>query len=193
MNLTPRQKEIIEVSVALIADHGIQHLTIKNIANELGISEPAIYRHFQSKFDILSAVLDSFQEIAVDVLDNANGSYESALNRIESFVYDRLQRMAANPKLAKVMFSEEYFQDDPRLSDKVISIMHSHKGKIQEFIQQGHANGELDKEIDPNTMFRLIFGPLRLLIKQWVLTGFAFDLLDEGRKLWRTQRRLLQK
>jgi hypothetical protein len=71
--------------------------------------------------------------------------------------------------------------------------MHSHKGKIQEFIQQGHANGELDKEIDPNTMFRLIFGPLRLLIKQWVLTGFAFDLLDEGRKLWRTQRRLLQK
>jgi AcrR family transcriptional regulator len=193
MNLTPRQKEIIEVSVALIADHGIQHLTIKNIANELGISEPAIYRHFQSKFDILSAVLDSFQEIAVDVLDNANGSYESALNRIESFVYDRLQRMSANPKLAKVMFSEEYFQDDPRLSDKVISIMHSHKGKIQEFIQQGHENGELDKEIDPNTMFRLIFGPLRLLIKQWVLTGFAFDLLDEGRKLWRTQRRLLQK
>ena len=56
--LTDRQKEIIEVSLNLIAGKGIQGLTIKNISKEIGISEPAIYRHYENKIQILIALLE---------------------------------------------------------------------------------------------------------------------------------------
>jgi AcrR family transcriptional regulator len=45
--LSDRQKEIIEVSLALIAENGIQGLTIKNLAKRIGFSESAIYRHYE--------------------------------------------------------------------------------------------------------------------------------------------------
>jgi len=51
--LTDRQIEIINKSIDIIATKGIQGLTIKNLSKEIGISEPAIYRHFESKTDIL--------------------------------------------------------------------------------------------------------------------------------------------
>ena len=37
--LSDRQKEIIEVSIALIAENGIQGLTIKNLAKRIGFSD----------------------------------------------------------------------------------------------------------------------------------------------------------
>ncbi|MCK5088225.1 MAG: helix-turn-helix transcriptional regulator, partial [Melioribacteraceae bacterium] len=47
--MTKRQAEIIDESIKLIADKGIQGLTIKNLSKAIGVSEPAIYRHFENK------------------------------------------------------------------------------------------------------------------------------------------------
>lgn len=87
MKPTKRQQEIIDISIALIADKGIQSLTIKNISQCLGISEPAIYRHFASKFEIQMAVLESFERIAADVLDSEEINKLSSLNKIEFFYW----------------------------------------------------------------------------------------------------------
>ena len=116
MDLTLRQQEIIDVSICLIADKGIQSLTIKNISQTIGISEPAIYRHFKNKFEILMTILDTFQLIAADVLNSEDIKNLSSLDKIEFFLLDRYKRCVENPKLAKLMFAEENFQDDERLA-----------------------------------------------------------------------------
>ncbi len=193
MELSKRQREIIDKSVALIADRGIQNLTIKNISNEIGISEPAIYRHFKNKFEILMTVLDSFEGIASDVLDSEEIKNLGSLEKIGFFLLDRYRRCSENPKLAKVMFSEENFQDDERLAQKVLGIMHKHKAQMDEIIGEGQKNGEIREDIDSTSLFRIIFGPMRLLVKQWGLSGFRFDLVEEGQKLWDAEKKMLKK
>ena len=42
--LSERQKEIINASLELIAESGIQSLTIKNLSKKIGLVESAIYR-----------------------------------------------------------------------------------------------------------------------------------------------------
>ncbi|MBT6686787.1 MAG: TetR/AcrR family transcriptional regulator [Bacteroidetes bacterium] len=53
---------MVEVALELIANKGIQGLTIKNLAKKIGITEPAIYRHFDSKIHILITILDLFKK-----------------------------------------------------------------------------------------------------------------------------------
>lgn len=191
MKPTKRQQEIIDISIALIADKGIQSLTIKNISQCLGISEPAIYRHFASKFEIQMAVLESFERIAADVLDSEEISKLSSLDKIEFFLLDRYKRCADNPKLAKVMFSDGNFQSDEKLAAKQLSIMHTHKAQIHTVISGGQAAKEIRDDIDSTSLFRMIFGSMRLLIKQWCLSGRRFDLVSEGKKLWNAEKKLL--
>lgn len=191
MDLTVRQQEIIDVSIALIADKGIQGLTIKNISQAIGISEPAIYRHFENKFEILMTILESFELIAADVLNSEDIRTLRALDKIEFFLMDRYQRCSKNPKLSKLMFAEENFQDDDRLAKKVLSIMHSHKAEMHKVILAGQQLGEIRDDIDSNSLFRIIFGPMRLLIKQWGLSGCGFNLVEEGRKLWQAEKKML--
>jgi len=194
LEMTERQKEITAASVGLIADGGIQGLTIRALAERVGVSEAAIYRHFGSKFDILSAILRSFEEASSGVLDGALSvaGDSGALDGIGAFFVDRCARLSRDPKLAKVVFSEENFQDDSRLAERVLKIMHSHRAAISELIEDGVERREVRGDIDPVSLFRIIFGPLRLLVKQWCLSGFAFDLEREGRALWADIRKLLE-
>jgi TetR/AcrR family transcriptional regulator, fatty acid metabolism regulator protein len=191
MELSSRQQEIVDVSISLIADKGIQSLTMKNISQTIGISEPAIYRHFKNKFEILMTVLDSFEIIAVDVLNSEEIKNLNSLDKIEFFLMDRYKRCAENPKLAKLMFAEENFQDDERLANKVLSIMHSHKAEMHKVISAGQNRGEIRDDIDSISLFRIIFGPMRLLIKQWGLSGCRFNLIEEAKKLWEAEKKML--
>ena len=124
MDLTERQNEIVETALKLIADHGIQKLTIKNIAGGIGVTEPALYRHFNSKSAILPSVFDSFEDISQSVLESDKVAEASPMESIEEFLRDRYDRFLKNSKLAKVMFSEELFLGDVELSARMLKIMH---------------------------------------------------------------------
>ena len=191
--LTKRQEEIINCAVRLISEEGIQNLTIRRLAAAVGVTEPALYRHFTNKFDILDTVLDCFEGASDEVLSKLADEKVTPLEKIQLFILDRIGRMVENPHLARVMFSEEIFQDDQRLSEKVLKIMHSHGAKLRLIVQEGQKRGEIRQDIEPIVMFRLIFGPVRLLIKQWCLSGFAFDLEAEGNKLWDGMSRIIVK
>lgn len=191
MKLNKRQNQIIDKAIALITDSGIQSLTIKNLATSVGVSEPALYRHFENKFDILNTILDRFSVIASDVLNSKEICNKKPLDKIEYFLMDRYQRFSAEPKLAKIMFSEEIFQNDERLAEKVLKIMHSHKNVMDQVINEGQQTGNIRKDIDSTSMFRLIFGPMRLLVKQWCMSNYAFDLIAEGKKLWENEKKMI--
>ena len=191
MELSLRQQEIIDISIGLIADRGMQNLTMKNIAAAVGISEPAIYRHFRNKFDIIEAVLDAFSVMASDVLDRSEHADCSALEKIELFLLDRYQSCVAHPKMARVMMSEENFRSDEVLAGRMLKMMHQHKARIENFIKAGIANGEIRNDIDPTAMFRIIFGPMRMLIKQWGMSNYKFDLEAEGKALWEAEKKMI--
>ncbi len=191
--LTKRQDEILDKAIDLIAERGMGSLTIRNLSREIGVSEPAIYRHFESKHSILDGVLDRFSLMSMDVLGSEGLSVLGGLGRVEYFLMDRYRRFAGNRNLAKVMISEELFQDDPRLSAKVFGIMHSHREVVCGFLEMAVKEGGIRDDIDGTSLFRIIFGPMRLLVKQWCLSGFGFDLEDEGRGLWEAEKMLLER
>ena len=47
----------MEASLRLFSEKGIRETTIKDIAKEVGITEGAIYRHFNSKEEIVLGLL----------------------------------------------------------------------------------------------------------------------------------------
>src|ERR1700738_3172330 len=55
---TPRQKQFIAVAARLFSERGYHSVGINEISAELGLSGPAIYRHYPSKKALLVAVLD---------------------------------------------------------------------------------------------------------------------------------------
>jgi AcrR family transcriptional regulator len=160
--LTARQQQILNTSISIIAQEGIQNLTTKNLSAKISVSEAALYRHYDSKHSILMGILDMFKEFS-EMPEIPDGKELSPVDKIELFLTDRY---------------------DKEHSEKSRLIMHGHKEIIVKFIKEGMKNGSINKDLDPVSVFRTIIGSMRLLVTQWCYNGNTFDLKKEGMKLW---------
>ena len=192
-DFTARQQQIMDVSLQLIAEKGIQEMTIRNLSERIGISAPAIYRHFSSKTDILLGLLTRLEKDVIRSSEEAIGPNMSALEGIEVLIVQHLERFTANPSLSAVVFAEEIFQNDRRLADKVLHIMDTHRALFLRMIEQGQENKELREDIPKEDMGLMVMASLRLLLTRWRLLRFDFDLEEKGRVLWGSLRKLIQK
>jgi AcrR family transcriptional regulator len=191
LTLSDRQQQIIDAAVELIADQGIQHLTIRRIGEKVGISEPAIYRHFPSKIEILLSLLDSFGRQNELVFEQAARRAGSVLEELQRVLDALFRGFAERPAIAAVIFAEDIFRNDPRLVEKLNAIRAASGVHMLRAVRRGQESGQLRGDVPAEQMRLMIMGSLRLLVLQWRLGGCATDLIADGRKLWTAIEKLL--
>ena len=181
--LSERQQQIIEESIKIIDEKGIQGLTIKNLSKAIGISEPGLYRHFESKTEILLSILNNFMEMAV-MLSGMMETYQAtAIEKIEFMFSKMLELFSETPSMVSVIFSEEIFKNEEVLKNRIVEILNLHAQTIEDIISKGQAEKTIREDIDEKSLALLAMGSLRLLVKRWDLNNHNFDLNMEGNKL----------
>ena len=183
--LTPRQAEIVDAALRLISERGIGHLTIRSLSSAIGVTEAALYRHFPGKTEIIQAMVSRF-EGDVDAIGEKCGwaAIEAALVR-------RTELVLAKPDLARVLFAEELFKDSPEIAQLLHGMMQRHRKVMETHFREAVEEGAIRSDIPMDTLFRLVIGPLRLLIKQWGLSNGAFDLRAKRDEMISVMRELL--
>jgi AcrR family transcriptional regulator len=177
-DLTKRQEEIIQTSVRIIDQRGIQGLTIKNLSKELGITEGAIYRHFNNKREILSSILIQFKDNLKAFADSIDDNSLTTHDKISGILNHFRNIFEANPAIVSVIFAEEIFQNDNELSKVIAEILRNNQHFLLAIIKEGQQSGELRKDLNPQMMVDSIFGPFRLLVKKWKMEGFDISLKE---------------
>ena len=191
--LSARQQEIVEKSIDLISEKGIQGLTIKNLSKSVGISEPAIYRHFESKVDILTALLNQIVEMADFFSEMMKSSDMIAIEKI-AFMFDKMVSLfIENPAMISIVFSEEIFKNEKELIKIIVGILNTNEKTIENILLSGQKSNEIRDDISEKTMALVVMGSLRLLVKRWDLNKHNFDLEEESNKLIDSIRILLTK
>ena len=189
---TARQQDIIEQAIKLIHEGGIQSVTMKNLSKRLGISEPAIYRHFDSKRAILISMLEQFKQRSKNHLLRALEMEGTSLARLELVFLEHSGQFAANPYMTAVVFSEEAFQDDALLSETVFAVMSFAHDTIAEILGEAQRAGDIRGDIPQEHFALIILGALRLMVKRWRLSNYSFELKEESRRVWNSLRILLE-
>jgi len=190
---TERQQEIISTALDLINKKGIQGLTIKNLSKKLGITEPAIYRHFENKIQILLALLDLLKQNTSGIFEAELNSEESAVRKIERLFEKHFKSFSEMPSLASVVFSEELFRNEKKLTEKISEIIEHNNETLLTIMKEGQKKNEIRNDIDAEHLVIFIMGSLRLFVKKWQFAQFSFNLQKEGNKLIQSVKLLISK
>ena len=178
-----RQEQILEESINIIDEKGIQGLTIKNLSKAIGISEPGIYRHFESKTEILLSILNNFKEMAV-ILSEMMKEYDATAIEKMRFMFSKmLELFTESPSMVSVIFSEEIFKNEDVLKNKIVEILNMHGQTLENIISEGQTEKNIRVDIDKKSLALIAMGSLRLLVKKWDLNNHNFDLSAEGNTL----------
>ena len=193
MNLSKRQVDIITASKDLIGEKGLKNLTIKNIAAKMCFSEPALYRHFKDKNEIIKALLIFHKhKIQTNVASILN-SEQSAINKFKSILEFKFEHIGKNPELVMIVFSETSFQYNSVLSEVVNKMIKQRTKKIMQIIKDGQKEGSIREDIDPQQLAIILLGGIRNTILAWKLSGFKSNLQTDGKKLWVTFEKIFKK
>ncbi len=181
---TKRQQQIIDAAIDLISTKGIQQLTIRNLAGSLHISEGALYRHFKSKEEILTGIVDMLNRIQLEAEQRVKTIQGDDWEKITQFFMCCLNKFEKKQSLAAVVFAEEIFIYNSLLSREVYRIMTKTKDITTGLIRMAQQKGVIKKDLDTDAVVMMITGAVRLLVTQWRLSGNNFELLDSGQKLF---------
>ena len=187
--LSERQKEIIKASLEIIAENGIQSLTIKNLSKKIGLVESAIYRHYESKIQILIALLDS---ITVETKSNDLAEVKSVISVLEKRFENQFFTFTENPALVSVIFAEDLFQNEVLLVEKTKAKVERSISEMAVMIKVGQQKGEIRNDIDSEQLSIMIIGSVRMLVKQWKMSGYSFNLINKGAELIQSLKLILK-
>lgn len=166
--LTPRQQEILSASLTVIDRDGIKKFTMKNVANEIGVTDAALYKHFPDKGSILGALADLFKATTLDHLEEIRRTEGlTALEKLERFVKSRAEQFQSNRALTVTLFSDELFRDLAAVSSLNSDMMENHGRQLLSIIREGQEAGVLRADLPAGHLILLLTGPMRLMVAGW--------------------------
>jgi AcrR family transcriptional regulator len=188
-----RQQEIIESAGKLLMEKGVKGLTTKNLAQEMGFSESALYRHFKNKEDIIVLLLDylSFNiKERLEVIQTKNLSAEEKLHQIFKSQFNYFNQ---NPHFIIAILSEGLFDETERINSSIMKII-SHKLQIiNHIIEEGKSTNEFTDVIPTHEIVHIIMGSFRMMMLKWKFSKFELDLMQQGNSIMTTTINLIKK
>lgn len=176
-----RKAEIVATAIRLSAEIGPDRVTTQHLADAVGVTQPAIFRHFATKSDIWLAVADHI----VGELENLQ-SHDVALAAADP--HDALQKIVGlhfvhvsqNPAIPAIVFSRELHADNEPLRDKFASLMVLRRDVLTDLIEVAQASGAHRAEMVAEDAAHLLMASVQGLSMRWILENRAFDLAEEG-------------
>jgi AcrR family transcriptional regulator len=194
INFSDRQIEIMEAATQRIDHYGIQELTIKNLASDIGVSEAALYRHFKSKNEIMLGLLTYFmQEMSQRVMDIISKEGKTPVERLRGVFSSQLKAFTQKPAIVSVIFSEGIFRFNKKLSSTVSDLMDMMHDLIDSIIKEGQDDGSISNLVGHSTLATIILGSMRITVLKWKISGHTSDLIKDGNGVLNGILKMIQK
>jgi AcrR family transcriptional regulator len=123
--LTERQHEILDRAVELLREQGLPGLTVRRLAERMGFSEAALYRHFASKEELLIALLGRLaeQRLLGPIRRIAADQERPPGERLEAIVDHQLTTLAELEGVPILFVAEALATGDQRLLERARGVL----------------------------------------------------------------------
>lgn len=138
-----RRQRILAVAQRLLTRNGARGTTLGQIAQEAGVSPAGLLHHFESKEQLLNAVLD-----VRDDDDEANADRSGDVIEELGKVTERFRRAPEMIGLFTVLLSENLDPDAP-LHGRFLHRYQAAVNTVADLIQRGQRAGRYRADVDP--------------------------------------------
>lgn len=174
-----RQKLIIRTAVEIIHQEGYQNFSIRELANRVGISEPAIYRHFLNKEEIVLGIMNQVSEVHKR-LEKEIEKAESAPEKIRDLISKTFSYLEENMEMTSVFFIGDLFGHNKKLREVGTTILAERQAFLQKIIREGQQQESI-LDLDPRELANLIQGYLSMEMLEWRLRDCSYSLKKKSK------------
>ena len=177
-----RKTEITRAALALAFELGPERVTTGLIADRLGLTQPAIYKHFSTKEDIWRAATDILCDAIADNIAGA-ATEPRPDARLRKLVSGRLRLLQNYHALREIMGMRDPDGAQTALRSQVLNSMAGFRQAMAGAIGEACADGTYRTDIEPGDCATLIFGVVQGLVLRLLRFRDTGDLVKDGERL----------
>lgn len=184
MSAEERRREVVAAVVALASKLGPEAVTTQAIADCIGVTHGALFRHFPDKVAMWTAVFDWVQAELGAVVDQAFAAGGEPLVMLERVFLAHVGFVASHPGVPCILFHELQRTGDSPFRERVQSMVGGYRQRLSKLLQLAKKRGQLPPDLDQEAGAVLFIGTVQGLVVQSTLFRGEAGMLAAARRIF---------
>ena len=184
---TARVDEFLATALNLFAERNFASVTIKDIAQALGVNTALIYYYFDSKTDLFRATIEHAVGRAFENVRALADKSADPPSIISAWLENHVNKYAEIHRFVKIALDfRGAHEGDPKIAEAIESFYDEERKLLSKIIRQGIKQG-LFRPVDPNRMAQFISTYLDgCMVRSVILPDFDLKaaVRDLDRRVW---------
>lgn len=170
-----KRERIVAAAANLFYLHGFGHTTLDQVAEQMGMTKPVIYAHFNSKTELLAAICAQGISVSLHAINRALAADGSSRERLTAFANDFMLAVLESQKHIAIYTREEK-NLAPADRETIQNMRREFDRKLTGLLDHGVANGEF--AIDETPLAALAIGGVASWASVWYRPGGRLQARD---------------
>lgn len=171
-NGSQRQEEIAAAALDLLAEVPLESLTTRQIAQQLSISQPALFRHFRSRDELLVAAVELARRQLAQLAEQALRRPAEPAQRLCELLAAIIAGVEQHPGLPRLLFADGSAQS-PELKRALRRVVSMQRNLLIELISELQESHGTALAQGPEQSATILLAALQGMVLQW-----RYGLLD---------------
>ena len=184
-----RRAATVEAVINLAAEQNPSDITTTAIAQRMGLTQGALFRHFPTKDAILEAVMTWVAERLLSRVDRAAQNVTSPLAALEAVFMAHIDFVSEHPGVPRMLFGELQRPGETLPKRMVQTLIQRYGERLRHLLERGKAIGELDANLDIEAASVSFIGSIQGLVMQSLIAGDAARIRRDASGVFAIYRR----
>ena len=179
-----RREQILQTLVVMLEGNASNKITTAKLAEKVGVSEAALYRHFASKTKMFEALIEFAEETLFSRLRQISEETTDSLVGCERMLTLLLGFCERNPGIARILHGEALAGEEPRLHLRVSQIYDRLETQLRTTLRQAEMRESRRPQLVLNEAATLLLAAAEGRISQFVRSEFKRSPLAGWSEQW---------
>lgn len=184
-----RRAATVQAVVDLAAEQNPAEITTTAIADRMGLTQGALFRHFPSKDAILEAAMSWVSERLLARLDKAAEGAASPAAALEAMFMTHIDFVASHPGVPRMLFGELQRPGETITKRMVQTLIRQYERRLRRLMEDARTQGALSAELNIDAAVVLFIGTIQGLVMQSLLAGKVSQIRRDAPAVFTIYRR----
>ncbi|MBW2700838.1 MAG: TetR/AcrR family transcriptional regulator [Deltaproteobacteria bacterium] len=179
-----RRAQIVEAAIKIIGERGLRAFTVAHMAEEVGITDGTIFRHFKSKDEIVMGVIDRLEEIFSETIPAPS---TDPLGDLGLFFLNRVKLVTSRPGIQALVFSDQLSHAGGAVALKRVTELRSRgRRHIQARLDEASQKQLIREDLDLDDILVLFHGAMMSLLSLARDDFLLGSIEARAERIWKT-------
>jgi len=183
-NKVSRKDQILQALARMLETAPGERITTAALAEEVGVSEAALYRHFPSKARMFEGLIKFIEETLFLRISRILDDESSAETRCHNILTLLLNFSDKNPGMTRLLTGDALAGETERLRARIAQLFNRVESQLKQVLREAQIRENLKPGVSPTALANLLLATCEGRLAQFVRSEFKKSPLENWDTQW---------